>query len=214
MLLCRVSRPRGGLPSAAAGRRTLSLRTDDGTGAGLDGRNTGKYRRTYEFMVSMLNAASFGPACSGRASLPPATPGLHLHFRAVFCCCLRAAEKAPVQGAGGAVTAECGTRHRVDGRQRVNRPLRALCIGAAASQGSCTRDRRNALAGALSLTVCPRRLPGRGTSTWSRSIPWKRNSSCSGPSWKASSVTWCRFKRRSLVLGGKGSPLPKPYRTM
>ena len=35
------------------GRRTLA---DDGSGAGLEGRHTGKYRRAYEFMVSPRHA--------------------------------------------------------------------------------------------------------------------------------------------------------------
>ena len=127
--------------------------------------------------------------------------------------CLWAAEKAPLQGARGDVAAEYGSRHRVDGWQRVNRPLRALRVGAAASQGPCAAQPPQPASWSV-LTVCPRCLPARETSTWSRSMPWKRSSSCSGPSWKASSVTWCRFKRRWLVLGGKGPPLPKPYRTM
>ena len=39
----------------AVGRRTVA---DDGSGAGLDGRHTGKYRRAYEFMVSSRQASS------------------------------------------------------------------------------------------------------------------------------------------------------------
>ena len=39
---------------------------DDGSGAGLDGRHTGKYRRAYEFMVSsrhvLLRCQSVGPS--------------------------------------------------------------------------------------------------------------------------------------------------------
>ena len=38
----------------AVGRRTVA---DDGSGAGLDGRHTGKYRRAYEFMVSSRHAS-------------------------------------------------------------------------------------------------------------------------------------------------------------
>ena len=46
------------------GRRTLA---DDGTGAGLEGRHTGKYRRAYEFMVSPRHACR----CPSVGSLSP-----------------------------------------------------------------------------------------------------------------------------------------------
>ena len=51
--LCRLRR--AGPLGRACGSRGLA---DDGSGAGLEGRHTGKYRRAYEFMVSPIAAAA------------------------------------------------------------------------------------------------------------------------------------------------------------
>ena len=62
------------------GRRTLA---DDGSGAGLEGRHTGKYRRAYEFMVSPRQPAAANP-------LVPSAPGRTAPvWRRLRICALR-----------------------------------------------------------------------------------------------------------------------------
>ena len=196
MLLFRRAAPGSGLARTATGRRALA---DDGSGAGLDGRNTGKYRRAYEFMVSPCPLQPSVCVASGAAPLPRRAAGADCPDTGA----LARAEEAPVQDARGNVAAEHGTRNRAHRRGRVDHAVRARRVRAAAPQGECAHE---ALAGRArpgeqvfrALTrcsaeprVCVAKTLGeiRRTSIWSRSTPCKPRRSYSGLSWKANSAT-------------------------